>query len=114
MTTTDPVSSPSSARAQSPLAPPMLALEDAAALDPVVAAADGLAGAVVADDRVRGLLQGDWLGHAVHPLLIEVPMGNVAELIAPRDPFHNRYEKAYETPASQRSHREQRELVQTS
>lgn len=56
--------------------------------------------------------------------LIEVPMGNVAELIAPRDPFHNRYEKAYETPPSRGSHRvsseqaersdRERELVQTS
>ena len=69
------ISTSPAARPDSPLTPAMRALENAGALDPVVAAADALAGVVAGNDRVRGVLQGRQLGHAVHPLLIEVPMG---------------------------------------
>ncbi|WP_226345517.1 DUF2231 domain-containing protein [Agilicoccus flavus] len=64
-----------SPRAESPLTPAVLALEKATALDPVVAVGNELSGALVADPRVRGLLQGRQVGHAVHPLLVQVPLG---------------------------------------
>lgn len=34
-----------------------------------------VAGALLASPRVRRLLHGDWLGHAVHPFLTDVPVG---------------------------------------
>ncbi|WP_082176969.1 DUF2231 domain-containing protein [Arsenicicoccus sp. oral taxon 190] len=60
---------------RTPVAPALHALEQAGTLDPVVDAADQAAGALVADQARRDLLQGAWLGHAVHPLLVEVPIG---------------------------------------
>jgi hypothetical protein len=39
------------------------------------AALDVLAGARLASPVVRSLLRGDWLGHAVHPLLSDVAIG---------------------------------------
>ncbi|WP_409483027.1 DUF2231 domain-containing protein [Arsenicicoccus dermatophilus] len=59
----------------SPLAPALRALEDASALDPVVDLGDRVAEAVTSSPAVRDALRGAWLGHALHPLLIEVPMG---------------------------------------
>ncbi|MCG7429211.1 DUF2231 domain-containing protein [Dermacoccus nishinomiyaensis] len=59
----------------SPLTPVMRALENTGALDPVVAVGDAVARIAAGNDRVRGVLQGRKLGHAVHPLLVEVPMG---------------------------------------
>jgi uncharacterized membrane protein len=34
-----------------------------------------VAEALVADPKRRDLLQGEWLGHAVHPLMTDVPIG---------------------------------------
>lgn len=62
-------------RGATPLVPVMHALEGARALDPVVKAGDALSSALVAGPGRRAALQGAWLGHALHPLLIEVPMG---------------------------------------
>ncbi|WP_288800023.1 DUF2231 domain-containing protein [uncultured Arsenicicoccus sp.] len=62
-------------RPRTPLAAPLHAIESSTALDPVVAVGDRVSGAIVADDLRRQVLQGAWLGHALHPLLVEVPMG---------------------------------------
>lgn len=64
-----------SATAESFLTPPMRALEHATVLDPVVSAANSLSSLVTGNEFVRDLLRGKSLGHALHPLLIEVPMG---------------------------------------
>lgn len=50
-------------------------LERATALDPVVRAVRPLADALVADPTRRDALRGAWLGHAVHPMLTDVPIG---------------------------------------
>jgi uncharacterized membrane protein len=50
-------------------------LEAATALDPVVRAVRPLADALVSDPARRDLLRGAWLGHAVHPLLTDLPIG---------------------------------------
>jgi uncharacterized membrane protein len=50
-------------------------LEDLAALDPVVRAIRPLTDALVADPARRDLLRGAWLGHAVHPVLSDLPIG---------------------------------------
>ena len=50
-------------------------LEESTALDPVVRAVRPLAGALVAKPVVRDLLQGAWLGHALHPLMTDAPIG---------------------------------------
>ncbi len=50
-------------------------LEQARGLDPIVRAVRPLADALVADPARRDLLRGRWLGHAVHPLLTDVPIG---------------------------------------
>jgi len=70
MSTTPPVS---------PAVPPAVALtqrlERAAVLDPVVGAVRPLANLLVADPRRRDLLQGAWLGHAVHPPMTDLTLG---------------------------------------
>jgi uncharacterized membrane protein len=50
-------------------------LEEAEVLDPVVQAARSKVAPLMADPRVRDLLHGKWLGHALHPLLSDVPIG---------------------------------------
>jgi len=50
-------------------------LEATTALDPVVRAVRPLANALVSDPNRRDLLRGAWLGHAVHPLLTDLPIG---------------------------------------
>jgi uncharacterized membrane protein len=50
-------------------------VEGAAALDGVVAQVRPVAGALVSSPTRRDALQGAWLGHAVHPLLTDVPIG---------------------------------------
>ncbi|WP_240624973.1 DUF2231 domain-containing protein [Kocuria tytonicola] len=57
------------------LTPPMRALENAGALDSLVSAADTLSSVVTGSASIRDLLRGKRLGHAVHPLLVQVPMG---------------------------------------
>jgi uncharacterized membrane protein len=63
----------------SPSTPPVVAwtekLEGATALDRVVSAVRPLADALVADPTRRDLLRGAWLGHALHPVLTDVPIG---------------------------------------
>ncbi|GAB48749.1 DUF2231 domain-containing protein [Mobilicoccus pelagius] len=83
---TDPISPTSlprpAASPESPLSPAVLALEDATALDGATRLGDGLAGTLTANDGVAGLLTGRWLGHAVHPLLVEMPMGTWMSALA--------------------------------
>lgn len=66
---------PRRTRAQSPLASLMIALEDTRALDPLVTASEPLMDALTSNDTLRDALQGTWIGHALHPLLVEVPLG---------------------------------------
>lgn len=76
--TADPPRDPSgepSAGTSSPLVMAAESLENLTALDPVVDAVRPLADALVADPFRRDLLRGAWLGHAVHPILTDVPIG---------------------------------------
>lgn len=50
-------------------------LEGAKALDPAVRAISPAAGALIASEGRRKILHGDWMGHAVHPLLTDLPIG---------------------------------------
>ena len=50
-------------------------LEHSTALDPVVRAVRPLADALVADRTRSDLLRGTWLGHALHPLMTDLPIG---------------------------------------
>src|SRR4051794_614954 len=50
-------------------------LEQTQALDSVVRVVQPLVDALLADPGRAALLQGMWLGHAVHPLLTDVPIG---------------------------------------
>jgi uncharacterized membrane protein len=50
-------------------------LESASALDPVVRAVTPLADALVANPARRDALRGTWLGHALHPVLTDLPIG---------------------------------------
>jgi uncharacterized membrane protein len=50
-------------------------LEGVTALDPVVRAVSPFAAALVAEPVRRDLLRGAWLGHALHPILTDVPIG---------------------------------------
>lgn len=58
-----------------PMVTPVLAVENAAALDALVKVGNTIAGVVTSQKTVADALRGAWLGHALHPLLIEVPMG---------------------------------------
>jgi uncharacterized membrane protein len=51
-------------------------LENTAALDTPVRLVQPLVDALLADKTRADALQGMWLGHAVHPLLVMVPMGS--------------------------------------
>jgi uncharacterized membrane protein len=60
--------------AESPLLTATEQLERAQALDRAVGVLDSLVRSAVSD-RARALLGGSWLGHALHPLLTDVPIG---------------------------------------
>lgn len=49
--------------------------ENASSLDGLVAGLAPLAERLVAQPRLRDLLHGRWLGHALHPLLTDLPLG---------------------------------------
>lgn len=53
----------------------MQMIEAADGLDGVAATVRRLSGTLVASPRRRQLFQGQWLGHAVHPLLTDLPLG---------------------------------------
>jgi uncharacterized membrane protein len=50
-------------------------LERASVLDVPIRVIKPVLGAVTSDDRVRDLLGGRWMGHALHPVLTDVPIG---------------------------------------
>lgn len=50
-------------------------IEGARVLDPAVRALSPVAGGLIGTEGRRRLLQGDWLGHAIHPLLTDLPLG---------------------------------------
>lgn len=50
-------------------------LEQATALDPAASALERVAGAVLPPGAVKDALHGTWLGHAVHPLVVALPIG---------------------------------------
>ncbi|GAB7003357.1 DUF2231 domain-containing protein [Nocardioides sp. AN3] len=64
-------------------------IEGATSLDGLAHALQPLADAVVADPMRRHVLQGHWLGHALHPLMTDLPIGfwtsaNVLDLLGGR------------------------------
>lgn len=50
-------------------------LESARILDPAVRAVSPLARTLIGSEKRRRLLQGDWMGHAIHPLMTDLPIG---------------------------------------
>ena len=50
-------------------------LESSSAVDPVVNALAPIADALVSNPRRRDALRGTWLGHALHPVLTDLPIG---------------------------------------
>lgn len=50
-------------------------LEKATALDPVSERLQGVVQNVAKSKRLRDLLHGTWLGHPLHPVLVQVPVG---------------------------------------
>ncbi|NNG19898.1 hypothetical protein HJ590_09985 [Naumannella sp. ID2617S] len=60
---------------QSPLTPFLQKLENLRGLDSAVDAAGPVMAAVTANPVVKNALQGGWLSHALHPLLVQVPLG---------------------------------------
>lgn len=50
-------------------------VEQAKALDPVVKGADAVVSRVLPRGPVKNALHGTWLGHALHPMLIALPIG---------------------------------------
>lgn len=58
-----------------PLVRVALAVEQAKALDAPAALLARVARAVVADPARRAALQGRWLGHSAHPVVVAVPLG---------------------------------------
>jgi uncharacterized membrane protein len=74
MTTTDPTASAMPA-ATPPTVAWTRALENARALDPLVSLLRPFGGWFASDPARRDLLQGAWLGHALHPPLTDVPIG---------------------------------------
>jgi uncharacterized membrane protein len=52
-----------------------LRLEEATELDPIVDRADEVVAPLLGGPDVKALLGGRWLGHAVHPLLTDLPIG---------------------------------------
>jgi len=59
----------------SPLFDLMVQLEETTALDPIVDKADGLVSPVLGTPEAKAILGGRWLGHAVHPLMTDLPIG---------------------------------------
>lgn len=60
---------------QSPLTPLVRAIEEAGGLDPLVRVGDAVSGAVAGSRPVRHLLQGRGAGHALHPVVVQAPLG---------------------------------------
>jgi uncharacterized membrane protein len=59
----------------SPFIPFIRGMQEASGLDRAAERLSPLADALVRSPRVRDALRGGWLGHAVHPLLTDLPLG---------------------------------------
>lgn len=62
------------------------ALERASALDPLIDKTGTVVDRAIGSPGARQVLQGNWLGHAIHPILTDLPLGlwtamNVLDLI---------------------------------
>jgi uncharacterized membrane protein len=75
MTTTQPTAPGASAAPTPPTVALTQALEQARVLDPLVSVVRPFGGWFASDPARRNLLQGAWLGHAVHPPLTDVTIG---------------------------------------
>src|SRR5687767_2957203 len=64
-------------RGPSPLEPLTQAVEAAAALDGPASALAAGARVALSPSSLKSLLRGDWLGHAVHPVLSDVVVGTL-------------------------------------
>lgn len=61
----------------SPLMPRLVArLEQASSLDPLAGPLASILNRALPDGTPRALLEGRWLGHALHPVLSDVPIGS--------------------------------------
>lgn len=58
-----------------PLVETMISIENNEDIDAGVEGLRPLIEAVVANDTIRGVLQGDWAGHALHPAIVVLPLG---------------------------------------
>lgn len=58
-----------------PLVPSPASLEDRTDLDGAVRALEELANEAIPEGPVRDALQGDWLGHPVHPVMTDLAIG---------------------------------------
>ena len=67
----------SAPRGPSPVDPVIEAVEGAAALDGPAATLGAVARDAFAAPPLKALLRGDWLGHAVHPVLSDVVVGTL-------------------------------------
>ena len=67
---------PPEGRAPGWLTKPIATLETASSLDRPVAFLGRLSGGVLRRPRLAGVLRGDRVGHAVHPLLTDFPLGS--------------------------------------
>ena len=63
------------ARGRSPLEPLVEAVERAAVLDGPASALAGIYREAFSPPALKAALRGDWLGHAVHPVLSDVVVG---------------------------------------
>ncbi|MFA9445841.1 DUF2231 domain-containing protein [Egicoccus sp. AB-alg6-2] len=66
-----------------------LAVEEEERLDPLVRAFGAAIPAGLTQPPLRDWLEGDWLGHALHPMLTDLPLGmwmsaSVLDVLAPR------------------------------
>ncbi|MGK5552552.1 DUF2231 domain-containing protein [Actinomadura kijaniata] len=66
---------PAAHRARSPFVPGMLRLEENAALDRAAERLEPVVRPLLSSPRIADRLRGRWLGHAVHPLLTDLPIG---------------------------------------
>jgi hypothetical protein len=60
---------------RSPIVPMVQRLESAKSLDSIANWSAPIARPTVSSRRLRGLLRGDWLGHAAHPVMTDFPLG---------------------------------------
>jgi uncharacterized membrane protein len=85
MSNSDPDATP-----QSPFVPLVEQLERSESLDPIADGVAPIARLTVSSPLPKRLLRGDWLGHAVHPPLTDIPIGawtctNLLDLVGGRN-----------------------------